>query len=185
MPAHEDQDNWEKLMQAANVGDGKAYKELLDSFARALRPFIRDRLASLGREGDETEDIVQEALLAIHLKRHTWDQARPLKAWVYAIARYKLVDVLRRRGTGIAIPIEDVAETLADDRAAKEGAAGDIDRLLGYLGERQRRIVNAVTIEGLTAAEAAARLNMSEGAVRVALHRSLKALAAQWRKINP
>jgi RNA polymerase sigma-70 factor (ECF subfamily) len=120
-------------------------------------------------------------LLAIHLKRDTWDEAQPLEPWVRAIARYKLVDHLRRRGFHDHLDLDAVGETLAAPSGADAGDGLDARRLLGLLPVRQRRIVEEISIEGRRAGEVAMRLGMSEGAVRVALHRALKALAAAYR----
>ena len=95
MPEGTAEDRLRALMLAASGGDGAAYRALLDALARHLRAFLRRRLA---RMPDEVEDLVQETLLAIHNQRHTYDPDQPLTAWVHAIARYKLVDMLRRHG---------------------------------------------------------------------------------------
>ena len=118
----------------------------------------------------------------MHLKRETWDEAQPLEPWVRAIARYKLADHLRRRGFHDHVDIDDYADSLASPAAVDSADTVDSRRLLAGLPERQRRIVEEVSIEGRRAAEVAARLGMSEGAVRVALHRALKALAAAYRR---
>jgi len=118
----------------------------------------------------------------MHLKRDTWDEAQPLEPWVRAIARYKLADHLRRRGFHDHVDIDNYADSLASTDAVDSADTVDSRRLLAGLPERQRRIVEEVSIEGRRAAEVAARLGMSEGAVRVALHRALKALAAAYRR---
>lgn len=107
----------------------------------------------------------------------------PLAPWVAAIARNKIIDALRRRGQRIEIPVESVLETLWSDESENEGHAHDLDRVLGMLNDRQREVVRAVSIEGHSAQEVAQRLKMSESAVRVTLHRSLKALAAMFRAV--
>ena len=58
-------------------------------------------------------------------------------------------------------------------------------KMLASLAERQRVIVEAISIEGRSARDVGQRLGMSEGAVRVALHRALKALAAAYREPQP
>ena len=130
----------------------------------------------------DAEDIVQEALLAMHLKRDTWDETQSLEPWLRAIARHKLADHLRRRGYRDHVDIDDYADSL--EAAVDVDAAATIDsrRLLASLPERQRRIVEEMSLEGRRAADVAARLGMSEGAVRVSLHRALKALAAFYRR---
>ena len=80
------------LMLASLEGDAAAHRVLLDRLSSRLRAYYKDRLARIGKAAAEAEDLVQEAVLAIHLKRATYDPSEPLTPWVYAIARYKLVD---------------------------------------------------------------------------------------------
>jgi RNA polymerase sigma-70 factor (ECF subfamily) len=177
-----DPDDLSALMRLARKGDDEAYRRLLLLVAAWLRTVVRRGLIAAGRGTADCEDVVQEALLAMHLKRDTWDESQPVEPWVRAIARYKLVDHLRRRGFHDHLDIDDHAGSLAAADEADAGAAIDSQRLLADLPERQRRIVEAISIEGRRAAEVATRLGMSEGAVRVALHRALKALAAAYRR---
>lgn len=168
-------------MRAANAGDQASYRRALERIARLLRTRVRNGLAKLGRGLEDVEDIVQEALLAVHLKRQTWDADKPVEPWVVAIARYKLVDHLRRRGFHNHVDIDEVADSLADVR--EEGSVTiDRDHLLSGLPQRQRHIVEAFSIEGLSAREVSDRMGMTEGAVRVALHRALKRLARGARE---
>jgi RNA polymerase sigma-70 factor (ECF subfamily) len=167
---------WAALMRAARAGDAAAYERCLRDMANALRPFARRALARIGLSDDLAEDVVQEVLLAVHLKRHTWDETRPIGPWVAAIARYKAVDVLRRRGSRVHLPIEDFSEILrSEDAPADPGH--DVARALDALPKRQREVVQSIAVDGASIGETAARLGMSEGAVRVALHRGLAALA--------
>jgi RNA polymerase sigma-70 factor (ECF subfamily) len=171
------------LMQAAMAGDDDAYRALLAALADALRGAVRHGFLRAGRSPDEAEDVVQETLLAIHLKRHTWDSSKPVGPWVRAIARNKLIDALRRRGCRLEVPLDEMMElTLAAPEQDGRLARRDLDRLLGQLGARQQAIVRALSLEGRTVQATAARLAMSEGAVRVALHRALKRLAALYRR---
>jgi len=171
---------WAALMRRANAGDAAAYDACLHDFARAVRPFVRRGLARAGREAD-TEDVVQEILIAVHLKRQTWDESRPVGPWLYAIARYKMIDALRRRGSRVEVPVEDVADMLAAEEAPEPGRDNDVSRSLATLPARQRDVVQSIAVDGRSIAEAAAKLQMSEGAVRVALHRGLAALAKRYR----
>ena len=104
-----DEEEWAVLMRAAMAGDEGAYR----SFLRAITPFVRAaarrNLARYGIGVADGEDVVQDTLLAIHLKRQTWDQDRPIGPWITAIARNKLIDLMRRRGRAVHVPIEDVA----------------------------------------------------------------------------
>lgn len=170
------------LMRAARKGDDEAYRRLLLLVASWLRAVASRGLAAAGRPNADCEDIVQETLLAMHLKRDTWDETQPLQPWLRAIARHKLVDHLRRRGFTDHVDIDDHSDTLAAPASAEEGSAFDARQMLGSLPERQRRIVEGISIEGQSAREVGARMGMSEGAVRVTLHRALRALADAYRK---
>jgi RNA polymerase sigma-70 factor, ECF subfamily len=170
---------WRTWMAAGLAGDAVAYRALLEDIARRLRTVLARRF---DHSAAELEDIVQESLLAIHLKRHTWVPGELVGPWIVAIARHKAIDALRRRGRRAEWPIEDlefVDPQTSPEENAREGH--DLSNLLDRLDDRQRAIVKAVSLEGLSTREAAARLSMTEGALRVALHRSLKRLAAMAR----
>lgn len=173
--------DWAELLRAANRGDAAAYARFLRAITPMLRGLVRARGGGLGPETGE--DIVQEVLLSIHLKRHTWREDEPLRPWLYAIARYKVVDAFRARGRRIDLPIEDYAETLVAPAVADPTEQGDMQRVIAALDERSAVIVRAIGIEGASFAETGARLGMSEGAVRVALHRGLKRLAALRKRM--
>lgn len=162
-------------------GDAAAYHAFLRELAAHLRAFVRKRLA---RMPDEVEDIVQESLIAVHNQRHTYDPAEPLTPWLHAIARYKLVDCLRRRGNAPlgSDALDAAAELLeASDPQAAE-ARRDVARLLEQLPERQRLPIVHMKLEGRSVVETARLTGMSESAVKVGVHRGLKALAASLRK---
>jgi RNA polymerase sigma factor (sigma-70 family) len=169
-------------MRQALEGDEAAYRRLLAGVAERLRAQLRARLARWGATDVEAEDVMQETLLAIHLKRHTWNRVERFEPWLAAVARNKLIDALRRRGRRVEVPIEDFAEVLADNSAPDAGNALDVSRLLSQLPERAREVVRLISIEGQDVRTVAKRLGMSEVNVRVSLHRSLKSLAALYRR---
>ncbi len=182
---HEREAEWADLMRRAIAGDDAAYERLLRTLAPSLRAAARRGFARAGRGDAEVEDVVQETLLAIHLKRHTWDASAPLGPWVRAITRNKLVDALRRRGFRIEVPIDDLAEVLpANTPEPASGVVQAVERNLDALPARQRAVVRAIAVEGVSIAETATRLSVSQGAVRVALHRGLAALALKLGKIE-
>ena len=172
--------DWGDLMRAANGGDTAAYNRLLTRLAPAVRAVARRGFGRAGLGPDEAEDVVQETLLAIHLKRHPWDSTLPLGPWVRAIARNKLIDAMRRRGRRDHVPIDDVIDTLAGDTAEPTPIPGKLDEHLQSLPDRQQSVVRSISLDGASIRETAARFNMSEGAVRVALHRGLAALSAKF-----
>jgi len=147
-----------------------------------LRGWFRRRLQSLP---DDVEDLVQETLLAVHNSRHTYDPGQPVSGWVCAIARYKMVDMLRARAGREALhdPLDDeAAELLSDAEPAAAEARRDLGLLLLQLPDKQRLPIQHVKIEGLSVAETSRRIGLSESAVKVGVHRGLKALAALIRR---
>ncbi len=172
---------WADWMRAANAGDSLAYRRLLEALTPFLRMIVRQGYTRAGLGGCDVEDVVQETLLAIHLKRQTWDADKLFTPWVRAVARNKLIDNLRRRGNRIALPIEDFADSLAAEPASEEISNSEAVRLLSILVGRQREIVQAICVDGASIKEASAKFGISEGATRVALHRGLGALAAAYR----
>lgn len=168
-------------MRASNGGDTSAYHRLLRELVPVLRSLVAGSFARYQLGQEDTEDVVQETLLALHLKRHTWDEHQPLLPWVGAIARHKTIDSIRRRGKRVSVPIDDFSDILAAESPAPEGGSLDARRIVDTLKGRQREIVQAISMEGATARQVAQRLGMSEGAVRVALHRALQSLAKTFR----
>lgn len=174
------EEQWASWMRSAIAGDGRAYHKLLTAVTPHLRVIARKRCEQFGAPTSEAEDVVQEVLLAIHLKRGTWDLTRPLGPWMATLVRNKLVDSLRRRGRQVSIPLEDVIATLESDERTDVTHRMDIDRILGHLKDPQKAIVQSISIEGSSVRETAERLKMTEVAVRVSLHRALKALSALY-----
>ena len=176
------EEEWAAWLRLAIEGDAQAYNRFLTAVTPHLRAMARRRCDQYGAPPSEAEDVVQEVLLAIHLKRGTWDPARPLGPWLTTIVRNKLVDSLRRRGRHGSVPIDDVSDFLeAADETHEAADRLDTETVLARLKDPQRDIVRSLSIEGEGIRETAARLKMTEGAVRVALHRALKSLAAFYR----
>jgi len=177
----EDEKRLRGLLARALEGDDAAYRAFLEAFVVRLRAYLRRRLT---RAPDEVEDVLQEILLAVHNQRHSYDASQPLTAWLHAIAKYKLVDCLRRRARRELLndTLDDAPELLAaEDREAGD-ARRDLAKLLASLPPRQRSPIECVKLRGLSVAEAARELGMSESAVKVGVHRGLKALAARIRE---
>src|SRR5882724_6275289 len=119
------------LMLASQNGDAASYRALLDRLSRRLRAYYKGKLARFERGAAEAEDLVQEAILAIHLKRHTYDPAEPLTPWVHAIARYKLIDFLRRSRRSFAdVPIDEADTVMAHDDNVGAESTYDVKRLM-------------------------------------------------------
>lgn len=166
------------LMKAGLRGDAAAYRALLSRLSANLRAYYKGRLARIGRSATEAEDLMQEALMAIHTRRHTYDPAEALTPWVYAIARYKLIDHLRRTRASLAdLPLDDAEDIMAQDDHVGIESAYDLTQLLSRLPDKMRRTIQLVKLDGLSVAETASQCGISESDVKVSVHRGLKALA--------
>ena len=152
---------------------------LLTELSPKLRGFIRRQLFRFDRtDPADTEDLLQVTLLAIHTKQHTYDPAQSLGGWVYAIARYKVVDYLRAtRRYQEDVSIDEADQLVASDDYDAVEASLDLSVVLRQLPARTRALVEATKIEGVGMAEAAQRAGMSEAAVKVAVHRGLRRMA--------
>jgi RNA polymerase sigma-70 factor (ECF subfamily) len=164
------------LLRAAIGGDERAYDEFLGRAACLVRGFARRKIT---HGGIDPEDVVQETLLAVHMKRHTWRTDLPVTPWLYAVARYKLIDAYRRRGRRVEIEIEEVADAIAEPQG-KTAQQWEIERALEGLPAGQRSVVAAISVDGRSIGETARSLGMSDTAVRVALHRGLAAIARRF-----
>jgi RNA polymerase sigma-70 factor, ECF subfamily len=178
----EREDEWTGLMRSAISGDTAAYHRLLKAVAPVLRAAARRGLVRAGQPVDQSEDIVQDILLAVHLKRHTWDVNAPFAPWLFAIARNKLIDSLRRRGRRVFVNIDDFAETIPSEPSAETAPASEVAAKLQSLPARQREVLQSIAVDSASIKDTAAKFAISEGAVRVALHRGLASLTAKLRE---
>jgi RNA polymerase sigma-70 factor (ECF subfamily) len=164
------------LMLAGLAGEAQPYRRLLDDLSRLLRAYYARRAPP----GVDAEDLVQETLIAVHTRRATYDATQPFTAWAYAIARYKLIDCLRKGRLHLRAPIEDADALFVAPDADAAMASRDLERAMADLTERTRALIRATRIEGLSTREAAERAGMTEGAAKVAIHRGLKALGEKY-----
>ncbi|MBL6751837.1 MAG: sigma-70 family RNA polymerase sigma factor [Nevskia sp.] len=166
------------LMVAGLEGNAAAYKALLARLSGYLRSYFKGKLARIGLGPVEAEDLMQEVLMAIHTRRNTYERSQLLTPWVYGIARYKLLDYLRRSKASFRdLPIDEAEAVLAEDDAAEVESGHDLEKLLARVSPKMRQAIQYVKLDGLSVSEAAARCGMSESAVKVSIHRGLKALA--------
>jgi RNA polymerase sigma-70 factor (ECF subfamily) len=173
------EDRLRTLMLASLKGDTASYRRLLTELTGLLQRYFQRRLYD--DLSSQAEDLVQETLLAIHARRITYDPDQAFTGWVYAIARYKLVDLLRRSRRSRHLPIDDVADFITDGASSElAGDRHDLEAMLGTLPKRTRGLIRRVKIDGESVAEVAASMGMSEPAVKVAVHRGFKALLARF-----
>ena len=166
----DDDARWGALMASAQGGDERAYRQLLEEVSTVLERFLRSRIGAVGL----VEDCVQETLIAVHKGRHSYDPQRSFRAWLFAIARYKAVDALRRTR-----PCEEAGE-MTEHEAASPGdtmegtLAGG--QMLQALSTQHREAIVLTKLVGLSTSEAADRLAISESALKVRVHRGIRRL---------
>ena len=171
------------LMLAGLGGDEASHKALLMKLSAHLRAYFKRQLVRVGRGPADAEDLVQEALIALHTRRHTYDRSQLLAPWVYAIARYRLIDYLRRTKTAnmdVSVDEADGVFALDDVSAIESGL--DLKKLLAQLTPKARQAIQLVKLDGMSVSEAAARCGMSQSAVKVSVHRGLRALSLLVRE---
>jgi RNA polymerase sigma factor (sigma-70 family) len=162
---------WGQLMIAARAGDSHAYERLLRELDAWLRRYYARRLPY-----PAADDARQEALLAIHAKRHTYAASRSFGAWVAAIARYKWVDRVRDASRYSAVALDERIPIEDHEEAAISAAA--LDNLLGRLKPAQAKVIRLVKLDGLSIAHASGATGQSAALVKINIHRGLKKLAA-------
>jgi RNA polymerase sigma-70 factor (ECF subfamily) len=170
------------LMIRSQDGDARAHRELLAALAPRLRAFFRAK----GASAQDGEDLVQETLIAVHVKRHLHEPGRPVMAWVHAIARHRLIDRWRHAGRrGVHEPLDDHAPHLAAESHEAGDPTRDVERLLATLPDKQRRSIELVKLGEASIAEAASLTGWSQSDVKISIHRGLKALMARMAEPAP
>jgi RNA polymerase sigma factor (sigma-70 family) len=179
MTVEEREQRWAEAMRAERRGEAVVYERMLKELASALRRSLALRLVRVGFGAHETEDLVQEILIGLHNKRHTWDPARLFLPWLHTITRYKLIDFMRhrRRDTRrrVDLPLDDWLE-MVDPPAEVNRSTWEVDRHLAVLPVGQRKVVRAIAVEGASVRSVAQELATSEGVVRMTLHRAISRL---------
>jgi RNA polymerase sigma-70 factor (ECF subfamily) len=165
----------DQLVQDVARGDAAAYRRLLEVSAGLVRGYLLSRVASAMR-GD-VEDIVQETLLAVHLKYNSYNPSLPYLPWLRAIAQHKLVDHWRKRKIAGTVPLEDeMTDVVTSGENANTDTAITLERLMTQLSDKQKKIVQLARIDGKSMTEIADEMNLSVADVKVTLHRALKKL---------
>jgi RNA polymerase sigma-70 factor (ECF subfamily) len=178
MDARLDEPELKALMLAGLDGDAPAHRALLERLSVRLRAYFKGQLARIGKTPIDAEDLLQETLIALHTRRHTYDRSQLLTPWIYAIARYRLVDYLRRaKASSADLPVEEMPELLADDDATAVDSRLDLQKLMRQLAPKTRRAIQMVKLDGLSVSEASERSGMSESAIKVSVHRGLRTLS--------
>lgn len=173
----DDELQWAEWMVRAQAGDEDSYRRLLEAIGNAIEHYLRSRFGPL----EYLEDIVQESLLAIHQARHTYNADRPFRPWMFAIVRYKAIDMLRKRNVRRDVngeATQDEQQHLLDGQASEDNAEGLLEsaELFQRIKPPHREALILTKLAGLSNREAADRAGVSEAAMKVRVHRALREL---------
>ena len=161
------------LLLQGLAGDHAAHRAFLTEAAALLRAYFRNRLRGAP---EDAEDLVQETLVALHTRRDSYDPHYPLTAWMYAIARYRLIDHLRRAKHRRHAPLDGIEAGEADPEYEASDAKRDVTTLLEKLPEKQRTAIRLVKLEEKSVREASSLTGLSESDIKISIHRGLKTL---------
>lgn len=171
-----------ELIMKARRGDTAAYKRMLSEATPVIRRAVAARIGR-GQYQSAVEDITQDTLLAVHLKLHTYDDSQAFLPWLRTVARYKMIDFLRRNHHGVTVSIDDETVAEPEDETSNQDrtASRDLNKLLGLLKPPAGDIIRALKVEGASVRDLAATYKVSEANIKVIVHRGLQKLAQQIR----
>jgi len=167
----------EALLHQALMGDARAYEQFLTITASYLRRMVMRKIPK-----SDVEDVVQEILISIHKARHTYDGKRAAMPWISAIARYRIIDHVRKRYADQALKMVDIQElenVLSEPVTESDARFELVSEGMSELPERQQKILTLMHLQGYTAKEVGSQLGMKESAVKVAAHRAYKQIKAR------
>ena len=187
-PASSLEERLKSQFLAGGAGDAKAYASFLDLAAKIIRSNLRKTIpSSRSHSRDLLEDLVQDVLLALHQKRHTFRPDYPILPWLFAIARHRWIDIARMISVRPQLlnweesDFSAIADPNAEDRVERAGlefeAKEKVSEMLEILSPKQRELIRMAKLEELPLAEVAVRLGMSLSAVKVGVHRAMHKLA--------
>lgn len=166
------QDKWDDWMREALAGNQVAYRHLLTDLRLWLGAFFAKRV-----HPDGIEDLVQDTLLAVHNKRHTYDPTRPFGAWINAVARHKWIDKIRANIKHIDVELDD---NLEDKNAGSIMCAKhDVEKLLNQIPPKYADIIKLIKIQELSIDEVARKTGFTHSYIKIAVHRGMKQLQAK------
>lgn len=161
------------LVEAARGGEAEAFTALYHSFGAMVHGVL---LANAPVQ--EVDDLVQEVFARAFVQLKTLREPAAFGAWLACIARNTATDFHRRTPA-----TEQLDEAMMSGaRQTDDAEAEEVLRRLQRLPEAFRMTLILRLVEGMTAREIAAQTRMTEGSVRVNLHRGIKLLRAELAK---
>ena len=180
----------EHLVTAARAGSAGALNTLFETVRPCLAAHVRGRLPSALRSRLSGSDVVQETLTAAWLAFPSFAGSTPAKllAWLLTIQRNAAGRIIERhtaqkRGVGREQPLPPALASSADppsQEAMFQEAVQARQQALERLPPDMREVIELRTVQGLSYAEAARRLERSEEAVRKLHARAL----LRWQELT-
>jgi RNA polymerase sigma-70 factor, ECF subfamily len=169
-----------RLAAACAAGDTTVFETIYQRFGERMKSIAWNHL---GNRSD-AEDAVQETFLKIHRAAGTYTGEASFSTWMYRILVNTCYDVLRKRRRRVdEAPIDDAPETA--ERTAPsvdEAKRMTLRKLLGELSEQRRAVFTLFEIEGLSHAEIAEILGITEGNSKWILFATKKELQEKWKR---
>jgi RNA polymerase sigma-70 factor (ECF subfamily) len=164
-----------ELLEACRRGDPEAFEELVERTHRQVYT-LAYRLVG---DRQEAEDVVQEAYLRVYRSLRGFRGDARFETWLYRIASNTAMTHLKRRGRfGELLPEGDDVRLLEPEvREPEEPPERDeVKRALMALPVTQRTVVVLKDVYGFSCQEIGEQIGISEGAVKVRLHRARRRL---------
>jgi RNA polymerase sigma-70 factor (ECF subfamily) len=179
------EDRLSEWMRRCQQGNG----EVLNDLYREVAPGMLNYIYKLVHDRALAEDLLQEAFLRVHKVRHTYRPDSPARPWLYAIARYTAIDALRKKGRRHEVAFEDAfmnaAAPEALDKTERSESLKEVERALEELPQGQREAFVLTKVAGLSVQEASAVLGISQGAIKVKVHRALREIRRLLKSGQP
>jgi RNA polymerase sigma-70 factor (ECF subfamily) len=176
-PYNYQSDKWDEWMQEALQGNKQSYNALLTHLHPWLCAYFGKRL-----NDEAAYDLAQETLLSLHAKRHTYDPSKPFGPWISAVARYRLIDFVRKKKQQAETVLNDDYHGKQDSEAENIGHKQDVEKLMKHLTKEQAYLINLVKLQEFSIRETAERTGRSESSVKVMIHRAIKKMASMHQK---
>jgi RNA polymerase sigma-70 factor (ECF subfamily) len=163
------------LMRRYQDGDLEAFEQIYETLAAPLGRYLR----GLSRNAARAEDLLQETFLQIHRARASYTPPRPVKPWVYAIARHVFLMSRRaatRRAKREMTAIEELPEVPIPPDVASLADRDQVHRALEKVSDDHREALTLHHLGGLSFKEIGHVLGISEGAAKVRAHRGMAKL---------
>src|SRR5579862_4489323 len=150
---------------------------LPDRYRRLMR-FVRRRVASV----EDAEDVTQAVFANAAASLEDGEGGSPTLAWLYTVAKRRIIDEARRRERSHTTSLELVAEPQAAEVRYGTEVARAFEVALRSMPEGQRRVVLGRLIQACSFAELSRELGTTEAACWMRFMRGLQHLREELRK---